>query len=335
METNNSPETGTPESSAVDFEKFLSTDSDDSIEEQSDDSVDETSDDESEDETSDEDRTSDDEDESDDESEDPDDEDETSDDEPSDSKKSSALGDDDEVVVNVNGEDIVVTGNELKSGYLRQADYTKKTQEVSELRKTLETDRHTVAEQSKAIQFHAIDKLSKFDTAIAQEGGWAEMAKNYTPEQIEQFSQMYVQAQDEAKIANAIIEDYQSKAINNNKAVIKETFTEMMKTIPGFSASSINELEHYAVSSGIPSEELLYITEPAYWHMMYSAMQWDKAQAKAPQKKSEVKRNRNVPGKKTTRKAKTVDSAIKKLKNTAGGNNSKAAQSAFEAFLSK
>ena len=52
--------------------------------------------------------------------------------------------DDTEVSLKVDGEDITVTMDELKKGYSRQSDYTKKTQELAEQRKALEEETKTL-----------------------------------------------------------------------------------------------------------------------------------------------------------------------------------------------
>lgn len=54
--------------------------------------------------------------------------------------------------VKVQGEEIEVDLDELKSGYQRQEDYTKKTQELSEEREKLEQDRQEVEEQREKVQ---------------------------------------------------------------------------------------------------------------------------------------------------------------------------------------
>jgi hypothetical protein len=51
------------------------------------------------------------------------------------------------VTVEIDGKPQEVTVQELKSGYLRQADYTRKTQQLAEQRKTLEPEMHAVREE--------------------------------------------------------------------------------------------------------------------------------------------------------------------------------------------
>ena len=59
-------------------------------------------------------------------------------------EEESKEGDDTEVAVVVDGEELTVTMDELKKGYSRQSDYTKKTQALAEERKQLEEDAKAV-----------------------------------------------------------------------------------------------------------------------------------------------------------------------------------------------
>ena len=68
----------------------------------------------------------------------PEEESETEEDDSSDDVDSS------EVTLKVDGEEITVTMDELKKGYSRQSDYTKKTQELAEQRKALEEEAKTL-----------------------------------------------------------------------------------------------------------------------------------------------------------------------------------------------
>lgn len=56
---------------------------------------------------------------------------------------------DDSFTLTINGEEATVSLNELKAGYLRQSDYTRKTQEVSEARKQIAEAQEQVHTQAK------------------------------------------------------------------------------------------------------------------------------------------------------------------------------------------
>ena len=56
-----------------------------------------------------------------------------------DSQNESSLSDDTAVEIEVDGKKETVTLGELRSGYMRQSDYTRKSQEVAEMRKQLES----------------------------------------------------------------------------------------------------------------------------------------------------------------------------------------------------
>jgi hypothetical protein len=68
------------------------------------------------------------------------------------------------LTVKVDGQEIEVTVDELKAGYSRLADYTRKTQEVAEQRKSLEAERQSFAserEQAKAVLEHWEQQLAQ------------------------------------------------------------------------------------------------------------------------------------------------------------------------------
>lgn len=260
---------------------------------------------------------------------------------------SAALDDDSEFVLNIGGEEVSVKGSELKSGYMRQRDYTQKTQEIASQRKEIEAERSTMVEQAGVMQFNAISKLKQFDDAIAAEGGWAEAQKKYTPEQLDNFTKIYVQTQNEAKVAEALISDYQTKQKASNMKAIKEVFTDMSKTVSGFNQETISELEKYAVAMGADPEELLQITQPYFWRMMLSAMKHDKLEAKRAKDnkegKAEVvkakvkKKPKSISGAKVATEktgSRKYDQAVKRVKENGGrhrGPNSR--QAGIEAFM--
>jgi soluble cytochrome b562 len=80
--------------------------------------------------------------------------------------------------VTVNGEDIAVTTSELKAGYMKDADYRRKTAELSTQRKEVEADRErfTKGFQSLLTQFDVADQLIR------------ETSLNITDEQLDQLA---------------------------------------------------------------------------------------------------------------------------------------------------
>ena len=74
--------------------------------------------------------------------------------------------------ISVNGEDTQVTLEELQSGYSRQKDYTRKTQELAQQRKTFEAQQQELA-QKDAIYSQLLPKLEgRLKSELANEPDW-------------------------------------------------------------------------------------------------------------------------------------------------------------------
>jgi hypothetical protein len=85
---------------------------------------------------------------------------------------------DDTYTVRVGDEDVELTLEELQSGYLRQSDYTKKTQTVAEARKRADAELASIAETREAYAA----RLSEMEQALSQPEltaeQWAELEEN-------------------------------------------------------------------------------------------------------------------------------------------------------------
>lgn len=255
-----------------------------------------------------------------------DDEDSDEDDEEDDSPKRTSIDDEDFTVV-VDGEEVTVKGGELKSGYMRQAAFTKKTQEVAAERKAIAEERNAVVEQANVVKFQAHTKLSKFDDAVKQAGGWENLRATYPPQEVEQFTQLYVEAQKEAQTADGIIADFSAKNREQNKREIADIFSNMSRTINGFTADTLTKMDSYLTSNGFTEEMALAMTHPQAWEMVFKAMKFDEAQSRstkegkeASKEKVESKKHHSAPAKpvKGDNRKRKLDKAIERQKSTGG-----------------
>ena len=74
--------------------------------------------------------------------------------------------------VKINGEDVEVTIDELQSSYSRQADYTRKTQELAQQRKTVEEQQSEVA-KNEAIYKELLPKMeAALNEGLGEEPDW-------------------------------------------------------------------------------------------------------------------------------------------------------------------
>jgi|TARA_X000001382_G_scaffold2893_1_gene3252 hypothetical protein len=176
--------------------------------------------------------------------------------------------------ISVDGVEQEVTLDELKSGYSRQSDYTRKTQELANQRKNAEAETNAVREE-RAIYTQLLDQMrNQLEAGMQNEPDWVALAENdpvgYNSQrasweenkkkqdavlaeqqrmlqqsQQEQMQNLQAQVQNEAQLlVNAIPEWQDPKKAANGRAELKQyAITEL-----GFSENELNQIyDHRAV----------------------------------------------------------------------------------------
>lgn len=176
--------------------------------------------------------------------------------------------------VSVDGVEQEVTLDELRSGYSRQSDYTRKTQELAQQRKEAEAESSAVREE-RAIYTQLLDQMrNQLEAGMQNEPDWVTLAENdpvgYNSQrasweenkkkqdavlaeqqrmlqqsQQEQMQNLQAQVQNEAQLlVNAIPEWQDPKKAANGRAELKQyAVTEL-----GFSEDELNQIyDHRAV----------------------------------------------------------------------------------------
>ena len=119
-----------------------------------------------------------------------------------------------ELTFEVDGESL--TAEELKLGYLRQSDYTKKTQAVAEQRKAFEAQSAETEATMSALMSAAGADLSRF-----QNVNWEQAAID-NPEQYKQAKAAYEQAQSTYNLIKAQADQFQTQQQQQTEAAQKE-----------------------------------------------------------------------------------------------------------------
>lgn len=251
------------------------------------------------------------------------------------------LSDDDEFTITVDGEKLKLKGSELKNGYLRQSSYTKKTQEIAEERKALTAERVKVAEQASLISFQAHNRLEQMENAINQAGGWDAVKRSHSPEQIDQLSRMYAEAQRDANAADELIGSYTSQVRESNKKEIINIFTDMSKTVSGFNGNTLKQMDSYLSDNGFTEDMIMSITSRSAWDMIYKAMKYDEAQSRSAKSvksdnkdKVEKKKHYSAPSKSSkpvNTKSRKLEKAIQEQRKS--GGNTRSTEAALIALL--
>lgn len=196
------------------------------------------------------------------------------------------------------GEEKEVTLEELMQGYQLGADYTKKTQEVAELRKANEAERQAIEESKKvrdtyAQRLKAIEEFltqgdSQEDLAVMKENdpiGYAVKVAEMT-EKKEQLNAVRAEQQRLAQQQQA----EQSQAMQN---FVAQEAQKLAQVLPEFSDKTKgeqvrNEIRNYGKSVGYTDNELAQVYDSRHVITLHKAMLYDKLQKSKPSVKKKV-----------------------------------------------
>ena len=213
--------------------------------------------------------------------------------------------------VKVDGEEIEVDIQELKSGYSRQADYTRKSQALAEDRKNFQQDRDAVTlERQQYAQL-----LGALQTQLgALEEAPPDFDRMYDEDPIEAARQerTWNKRQQERHQKLAAIQAEQHRVGEANQKQQQEALQEMLNQevlrltdmIPAWKDEAVakresDELRTYLAEQGISEEEMGALVRANHITVLRKAMLFDKGQRRV-KKASKAKRKNSVqPGAKS------------------------------------
>ena len=191
--------------------------------------------------------------------------------------------------VKINGEDVEVTIDELQSSYSRQADYTRKTQELAQQRKTVEEQQSEVA-KNEAIYKELLPKMeAALSESLGDEPNWETLYSNdpigYVRErdlwnekqqklQAVQAEQTRLQEEDQVKQQEQIQKymQYGEKQILNHVPEWKDNTIQQEEKLAirdhaindlGFTAEEINKVYDYRLLMGLRNSWMQNKTQKA------------------------------------------------------------------------
>ena len=203
--------------------------------------------------------------------------------------------------IKVGGEEMEVDIDELKSGYQRQADYTRKSQALAEQRKgtekiqaermQLEQERQMYANGLQMLQEQQSAKLQNFDgvdwNTLKKEDPYAYMLKK----------DEYRDAQD--KVSNvaqqqSLIQQEQQQAHKKARAhFIQQEYTKLVSALPEWTdkdSTIKQDIRKYAADVGFRPEEINQLADHRSVLVIKKAMEFDKLTKKVAPKKKAVKK---------------------------------------------
>lgn len=221
-----------------------------------------------------------------------------------------------EGVIEINGENVDL--EEVKLGYMRQADYTKKTQAVAEQRKAAEDQTRNYESTLQALLTAAGADLSRFDNV-----NW-EHAAVENPDQYKQAKAMYEQTKQTHDFiqaqAKSHAEQMEAQSQQEMKRQAEESLSVLKSTIPDWSNEKYNSIGQYAETLGVGREEFNQVTDHRLITALYKAQMYDQAKAKTTKKvKSTPKKtlsSNKAPETKKTRDRKAEQESRARLRKT-------------------
>lgn len=234
--------------------------------------------------------------------------------------------------VKINGEEYEVTLDELQSGYQRQKDYTKKTQDLSEQRKSLE---EKSAELDKAhedfiSQAQLANELLNRDLEKFKSVDWEGLKENDPTQYVQKQIEMNEirQRQTELKQAAQQVYEHNLRAQQEQLAQhVEAQRKETLKLFPDWKdeAAAVEgqrKIVEYAKSVGYTDQELSAIVNAKDLYMLDKARQFDAIQTtkekvvkkKAPTSRRVVK-SKGAPAKGVVNQKRVEETAARAKKS--------------------
>ena len=172
----------------------------------------------------------------------------------------------------------------LKGAVLRQADYTRKTQELAEHRRMLEGERATLAAQKSAHHGASQDelRLAALDHQIEDFQGvdWEAYAAQDPEGAQTSWTALQRLGAAREQLAYAVSHHQERSALEAARVAAEamaETGRTLGQEIEGWSPEVAGKLVDYAQAFGVTLEELREMADPRLWKLLHKAYQADKA----------------------------------------------------------
>ena len=180
---------------------------------------------------------------------------------------------------------------EIKDALLRQSDYTRKTQELAEIRKATELERQSITAAKEADE--AADELKSdlrtVDKALKsfENVDWARFAAD-SPAQAQAYMLQYQQLQMQRQQLSGGLEKLEHTSRTSREqahsAALAQAKADLLQAMPDFTPELAVKITQSTVSAyGFTPDELSRISDPRQVRILRDAMMWRESQAKAKQ----------------------------------------------------
>ena len=239
--------------------------------------------------------------------------------------------------VTVNGEEVAVSLDELLSGYSRQSDYTRKTQEVANDRKEMESLQQRYNSEVQQIQQERQQYVEALTNMISSQGSELEQYSNVDWDALRESDPIeYVTAKEQYREAQERVQGMQyqqAQAQQSQQAEMKKAHHQMVQVERGKLVEAIPEwgdpekqkelsskLQSYAKGQGFSEKELNSLIDHRSVLVLLKAQKYDLLQnsdVKSKKLKNKPKVIRAGSGTSTNKTSKSKRTAqMKRLRGT-------------------
>lgn len=234
--------------------------------------------------------------------------------------------------VKVDGEEFEVDLDELRNGYQRQSDYTKKSQSVAEMRKAYEANLQSVQQERDQYQqvLANMENYQNLELKKYQELDWSSLKEDDPVEYMEKRIE-FQDAKDKVNQVKqeqiAVQQKTQQEVYQNIQHKVQEEAELLATALPEYSDPSSNlktELRDFAMNMGFSEQDVNGITDHKVVLVLHKAMLQDKANSSTS---SKVKKGpakvikAGVPVTKKQRVARDVQAKRDRLRKTGNVND--------------
>ena len=253
--------------------------------------------------------------------------------------------------VKVDGEEVEVSLDELISGYSRQSDYTRKTQELASQRNEMEQLQQQWASEISQAQAEREQYVSALGQLVQNQMAGLEQYTNINWEQLREDDPIafvtkkeeFRDAQEKIRQAQAqhqIEQQKQEEEIAKvRKLAVQEEYKKLVEAVPEWGDNEArgklsSEISSYALEQGFTQEELKELIDHRSFIVLMKAQKYDALQ-KSDVKSKKVKNKPKVvrSGKGVSKKASDRSQRADKMKRLAKTGHSRDAASLLEDFI--
>lgn len=193
--------------------------------------------------------------------------------------------------VKVDGQEIEVTLDELKNGYQRQSDYTRKTQEAAELRKQADAER-AQANQEREKYFGNLQRMQvQLEAALGEQSqiDWNNLIETNPVEALrQQHLQQQRQAAYQQNLAEqqALIEQFQAEQAQAQASYLSEQRENLLAKLPDWkdetkAAAEKGAIAKFLQEQGFSDDDVSAVTDHRHVLIARKAMLYDQLMANA------------------------------------------------------